>query len=327
MKLRYLPLAVIALAAVSCDRAKNLANKARSAVEGKIAENASLSGDETPDPELMKFVDKTDEGVIFRKDLAMPERFEVRATRIHEINGRFIQSSAIETQASVVKGTQTTVTKLERAGGHVRYSMEQSTFTEPVAEGADKDTKPVIRQLAPASPPRVFHQNGESWKGDPADGFRGAALAKQIAPVFDDLLVDNALAPRPLWFANRRFKPGDELVVTGTQLPMLVTGKAKGELKLTFESIGAVKGHPCGIFTFSGHYSRTNFPDFEGNLTTDDITIQSGKLWLSLLYPMILREESETVQTQKSGGSGGPAARGQGTVKVSVIREWKAVGS
>jgi hypothetical protein len=86
-----------------------------------------------------------------------------------------------------------------------------------------------------------------------------------------------------------------------------------------------VKGHPCGVFSVTGDFSRKQFPDFDGNFTDEDVTIQSGKIWLSLIYPIILKEELDTIQSFKSGGQGGLVGRGQGTVKVSVEREWKAL--
>lgn len=326
MKLRFITLTLLGFASFSCDKAKDLANKTKSAVEGQIAKKAGESGSALADPALQKLVDETPEGFVFRKDLPFPGKIEVRTTRRHELAVRVFEASAIETHAKVVKGTQTTVTKLERAGNQVRYTLEQSTFAEPVIEGADKSKQPVVKQLAPPSRPRVFGKSGTTWKADNTEGFRAAALSKQLGPVFDSLLVENALAPRALWFGKHRFKIGDTLAVSGESLPMLVTGNAKGSLDLTFQAVEAVKGHPCAVFAVKGEFGRKQFADFEGDFSDEEVTIQSGKLWVSLIYPIILREESDTIQSTKSGGGGGLAARSQGSVKVSVIREWKTTG-
>lgn len=327
MKLRFITLTLLGIASFSCDKAKELANKAKSAVESQIAKKAGESGSTQADPALQKLVDETPEGVVFRKDLPLPGKIAVRTTRRHELAVRIFEASAIESHTQVLKGTQTTVTKLERAGDQVRYTLEQSTFAEPVIEGADKSKPPVVKELSPPSKPRLFRQSAATWKADDTEGFRAVALAKQLAPVFDSLLVENTLAPRSLWFGKRRFKAGDTLAVSGKSLPMLVTGNAKGSLNLTFQSIDAVNGHPCGVFTVTGNFSRQQFADFEGNFSDEEVSIQSGKLWLSLIYPIILREEIDTIQSTKSGGGGGLAARSQGTIKVSVIREWKAGGT
>lgn len=326
MKLRLAPIAPIALlclASFSCDKVKNIATQARSAVEDKLAKSGSKSPDSTPDPELQKLVDQTPDGVIFRKDLPLPENFEVKITRVQEISGRFTQTSAIEKQASMVKGTQTLVTKLERSGELVGYTLEQSTFADPVVQGADESKKPVVKQLAPPSKVRTFKRTGGVWKSDDGNDFRTAALAQLLTPVFDQLLVENALAFRPLWFGKKRFKIGDQLTVTDQTLPMLTSGNPKGNLTLTLVAIEPVKGHPCGVFSVTGSYSRKRIPDFEGVLTDEDVTIESGKLWLSLLYPLILKEEVDTIQTTHSGGQGNASSTGQGSIKLSVVREWK----
>ncbi len=323
MNHRFLTLTLLCLVSFSCDKAKSLANRAKSAVEDRIAKQAGQSGDSKPDPELQKLVDQTPEGVIFRKDLPFPGHLEVKITWRNEISGRVFQSSAIGTQASVVNGTQTTVTKFERAGDQVRYTLEQSTFAEPVAKDADESRKPAVKELAPPSKPVVFKKSGSTWKSDDSEGFRAAALSKQMAPVFDQLLVEAAAAPRGLWFGKKRVKVGDQITVAGKTLPMLVTGNAKGSITLTLESFESVAGHPCGVFAVTGDYGRKQFPDFEGKLTDEDVAIQSGKLWLSLIHPLILREETDTIQTYRSGGQGDLATRIQGSFKISIVREWK----
>ncbi len=331
MKLRYFPIPFLCLALLSCDKAKDMADKAknvadqaRSAVETEIAKQGGKSGDSQPDPELQKLVDQTPEGFIFRKDLPFPGKLNVKTTRQQELSQRVVQSSAIENQASVVKGTRTTVTTLERDGDRVRYNLLESTFAEPVSE-TDGEKEPVVRSLAPASKPMVFQKTGTTWKADNKEGFRAVTLSKVLSPVFEDLLVENALAPHSLWFGKKRFKIGDQLTVPENSLPMLVTGNAKGSLTLKLESIEAVKGHPCGVFAVTGNYSRKQSPDFEGDLTDEDVSVQSGKLWLSLIHPIILKEELETSQSTRTGGQGNAATRGEGSNKVSVVREWKSL--
>ena len=314
MKLHYIPLALLCLAAVSCDKFKNLANQ------------ADPSADSKPDPALQKLVDQTPDGVIFRKDLPFPGKLNVKTTRIQEVSQRLVQSSAIENQASTVKGTRTTVTQIEREGDQVRYSLIESTFTDPAlpqAKDSKEPPKPVVKQLAPPSKPVVFHKVGSVWKANNSEGFRAVSLSQNLSPVFDELLVDYALAPRTLWFGKKRFKIGDQLTVSDKSLPMLVAGNAKGALTLTLKSFEAVKGHPCGLFEVTGNYERKQAPDFEGVLTDEEVAIRSGKLWLSLLYPLVIKEELDSIQSTRTGAQGNAATRGQGSVKVTVTREWK----
>jgi hypothetical protein len=77
------------------------------------------------------------------------------------------------------------------------------------------------------------------------------------------------------------------------------------------------------VFSVSGNFTRKQFPSFSGVVTNDDVTVESGKLWLSLLYPLVLREELQMIQSANSGGQGGLSTSGSGSAKVSVIREWK----
>jgi hypothetical protein len=104
---------------------------------------------------------------------------------------------------------------------------------------------------------------------------------------------------------------------------MIVTGNAKGQLKLTLESFDAVSGHPCGVFSVTGDFARRQFPHFDGSVSNEEVTVESGKLWLSLLHPLILREETDVILTSSSGGQGGLSSSGRSSAKVSVVREWK----
>ena len=323
MKLHHLPIPLLCLAVFSCEKAKNLANEARLKVESELAKHGGQSGEGKADAELQKLVDQTPEGVVFRKDLPFPAKLEVKTTRVQEVSQRIIKSSAIENQATTLKGTQTTVTRLERDGDQVRYTLVESTFALPVIENADDSKKPAATQAAPPSKPVVFRKTDSTWKADTSGGFRAVSLSQILSPVFEDLLVENALAPHSLWFGKKRFKIGDQLTVPEKSLPMLIAGNAKGTLKLTLKSIDAVNGHPCGMFEVTGDYNRKRVPDFEGVLTDEDVAIRSGKLWLSLIYPVVLKEELDTIQSTRTGGQGNAATRGQGSIKVSVAREWK----
>lgn len=323
MKLRYFPLSLLCLTVLSCDKVKNYANQARSAVESEIAKQAGQSGDNKGDPELQKLVDQTPEGTIFRKDLPFPAKLEVTATRSEDFSMRSSQKSELGTEVAVIKGTVTTVSKLERAGDKVTYTLVRSTFTEPLNKGTDDSKKPAVKELSPPSKPTSFMKSGSSWKLAVSSDFRTASLAQSIIPVFDQLLVEGTVSPRTLWFSKTRHQIGDEIIVAAKSLPMIITGDAKGNLKLKLEAFEPVSGHPCGVFSISGNFSRNRFPDFDGSLTNEDVAIDSGKIWLSLLHPLILREETEVVRTIREGGQGGLTTVVQSSAKISVTREWK----
>lgn len=315
------------LAVSSCDKAKELAEQATNAAKEQIAAKTGGNDNSKADLQLKKLVDQTTEGVIFRKDLPFPTQLEVRSIRSQKWSGRIFLESAIERKSEALQGTRISNSKLERAGNQVRHTIEETGFSTPSAEDPE-NTKQILsdpfKAIVSGSKSNTFLKQGDTWRADPAGGFRNIALARDLASSFDALLVENALAPRPLWFSDKkRFNPGDQLTVTGDSLPMLVAGGASGSLKLTLESFEPVDGHPCAVFSVTGDYSRKQFPDFEGVFTDEEVTIESGKLWLSLIHPIILREELETVQTIKSGPGGSQTTRGQGSIQLSVKRGWK----
>lgn len=324
MKLPLITLAALCIASPSCEKIKNLTEKAKSSVASEMAKKTGGTTESTSDPELQKLVDQTPEGAVFRKDLPFPNLVEVRITRREEVSGRFSEKSELGSQVNTLKGTITNVTKVARKGDRVSYTLLESSFTEPVIEGAGKkDKEPVVRQLEPPSTPFEFVKSGTTWKSAVPTDFRVASRAQTIGLFFDQLLVENTLAPRTLWFGKKRYKIGDELTVSQDFLPMLVTGNAKGQLKLVLESFDAVHGHPCGVFSVTGDFTRRQFPSFDGSVQNEEVTIESGKFWLSLLHPLILREETDVIQTSSSGGQGGLSSSGRVSAKVSEIREWK----
>lgn len=326
MSARLIPLLILAIASVSCDKVKNLTASARSALEQKIKPTSGATRATPADPALQKLVDQTADGAVFRKDLPFPSHIKVQTTVRHEMVGRLAQKSAFGKQAAVRNGTRTSVAQLELAKRQLQYTREKSTLSLPALapkDGKKTDPDARIEEVTPAIPTANFHKSDKVWQADASNDFRSTVLAKHLCPVIEQLLLENALAPRPLWFAKRRLKIGDQLVVAGSSLPMLLTGAAKGSFTLKLESFDQVEGHPCGVFAVTGDYSRKHFPDFDGNFIDEDITIQSGKFWLSLIYPLVLKQEAEIIQTQKSSGQGGILEHGQGSVKVSVTHAWK----
>ena len=341
MNARAIAILLGCLAAVSCEKVKSLAAKASAAVKEQVAaRGTSGKSSGKVDTDLQKLVDQTTAGVIFRKDLPFPTRLEVRTTRRSEVSGRVFQSSDIGKGSAPLEGIQQVTSKLELKDNEVCFTIEKSSFTLPVADNPGPETKeppkkepakkePVkegankpVEQVAPPVAPVTFRKSGKNWLAKDRSDFRTVALAQKLSPVFDQLLAESALAPRPLWFAKHRFKVGDQLVVTGDSLPMLLAGNAKGSCTLKLESFDAVEGHPCGVFSVTGNYHR-KIPDFGGNVTDEDVTIESGKIWFSLIYPVILKQELDTIQSTKGGSQGGLMSRSQGAAKVSITHVWK----
>jgi len=293
-------LPLLALSMVACDKAKNLIDQTKSTVKDQIVAKANENKSAKADDEFQKLVDQTPEGVIFRKDLPFPTHIEVKTIRRRELSVRLTQTSAIDKRNEVIKGNHTTISELERTDNQVRYTLKETAFQIPSTDPKKKEPQKVADPFShtpPSTSPVTFLKSGKAWKIGARADFHSAVLAAQVAPVLDELLIENALTSRPLWFAKHRIKIGHEFDVTGDALSMLLSGKAKGSLHLKFEAIDAVHGQPCGVFSVTGDYSRKDFPDFSGNLTDEEVSIESGKLWLSLLHPVILKEELDTIHT------------------------------
>lgn len=324
MKTRSLVFLLAMVGLSACDKIKDWRTAAAKLTASAVNKTLAAKGGGTggpATPALQALVDQTEAGVIFRKDLPFPTKLAVTTTESYELLGRSYQESEIGKRAEAVNGTQLTMFKLERDGGRLVYQPQKSLFTAAEDEAAKK--KPAQSTAGPALPPVVLRKVGKTWQADDRGDFRTAGLIKQLAPAFDQLLAENAVEPRPLWFAKHRFKIGDELEVTESLLPMLLSGRAEGSLQLKLESLQAVNGHPCGVWSVSGDIQRKQVPSFEGTFTDQDVTVQSGKLWLSLIYPVILKVEMDTIQSGKSGGQGNLQSRVQGKVRVTVTRDWQ----
>ena len=344
MNTRAIAILFLAVAAVSCEKVKSLAAKVSAAVKEQTAAKGGgttgTSGGQSnkADPDLRKLVDQTAEGVVFRKDLPFPTRLEVRTTRRDEMTGRVFQSSEIGKGSVPLKGTQRVVSKMDVKDNEVRVTIEKASVTLPAAENQNPEKKDPakgkpnepangkpdepVEQVAPPEAPVTFIKSGKGWLAKDRRDFHAASLAQKLSPVFDQLLAENAAVPRPLWFAKHRFKVGDPLEVTADSLPMLFAGNAKGSCTLKLESFEAVEGHPCGVLSITGNYHR-KIPDFGGNISDENVTIESGKIWCSLLYPVILKQEMNIIQSAKGGGMGGFMSRFQGSAKTSVTHAWK----
>lgn len=316
---------MLIVALSSCEKAVRLVDQTKLVISTKLVKNSGAV-DVASDPELQKLVDETPEGVIFRKDLPFPKSVEVKITSSRKITGRFTQKSELEKNVKVLNGVVfTKVIQLARHDNKISYTLVNSILTEPDKEKKGESYEPVVSQVEAPSAPYDFTKTGSSCKPAVASDFRAATRAMMIGPSFDVLLIENAIAPRALWFGKKRYKIGDQLSIQDDTLPMFVAGKANGHLKLSLESLSAVNGHPCGVWTVKGEYTRKNFPDFNGTRSDESVTIDSGKLWLSLLYPVILKEEMEIIHTVSSGEQGGLIANGQCSAGLSIVREWKGI--
>lgn len=327
--LSCLTLLLVCGSLISCDRVKEIALQASSAVTRGL-ENQAGRGGKSVDRSLQQLVDQNEQGYLFRKDLPFPTKVSMQIRVQRDMSGRFFHASELGRKVENVKGTDVTVSELFYAKGQLRYQLKESSYvTNPTEKLGGDDVlqaaKNPMRQIELSMEPLVFERVGGSWNPGGAGGFRSMVIARELAPVFDELLIENALSPRPLWFSSKkRINIGDELDVVDSAIPMLVAGKANGKLHLRFEAVEAVNGHPCGVFYVVGNYQRKGFPSFDGQMTDQEVTIESGRMWFSLIYPVILKQELQTLESLHMPNSGGLVEVFRGMVKTTITRDWVA---
>ena len=131
------------------------------------------------------------------------------------------------------------------------------------------------------------------------------------------------LVERRFWFGNR-LKIGDQVTLSGDQLQMVTGAKGSGTLVLRLEGIEKIDGHPCGLFSMSGDFDLRIATGGDDSLSAKT-SVTSGRIWLSLLYPLVLKQELQGIMSEKVGQAGGTGARTQGTAEISTEYDWKPI--
>jgi len=303
-------------------------------------------------PEWQSQLDRNADGVVFRKDLPFPANLTTRTTTEEVWDVRVFIKSGLGSGSPSLQGVRGSVEETTLHDNQLRYHLVSSDWTpkaSAAAAAAPKPNSPSAKADAkssakPASPPATpapaenfaadlagaslepfelaFQRKADGWvPARPPTDFRAAAAALQIAEMAGQLPVVYALAPRAMWFGKRRLKPGAVIPVPESQLAMLFDGKSlKGSLNLTFEDIEGVGGHPCGRFAVRGNVSRSGIVQAAGQDVSDELTIESGSLWLSAVQPVILRGDLNIIITRQAPGG----VRFQGTLQQRFVRTWTA---
>ncbi|MCW1924132.1 hypothetical protein OKA05_16310 [Luteolibacter arcticus] len=331
-------LPLLAMGLVSCDKAKKVVDAARDKIEGVKDPGLPKPPGGEVSSGLVAQVDTAAEGVRFRRDLPFPTDIEARVTQrvtFHKI--RRIATSALGTENMTLDGPFEIVSRFQRSGSQLGMTIEREGRVVDPKEAVEKAKgKATAESNAPESPPlagaRVEFQLGPNgWqlpaRKGPAD-FNLKVLEQNLLPKLPGLLVEHGLAPRKQWFSSsRRWIEGDKLVLEGDSLALLFDDAGSGKLTLTYEVSEALEGHPCGRFAVQGDVTLDGSADLDGSITSGELTIQSGKIWCSLLHPLVLREEYQTVSTLTTGQGNGPKRKLQGAIDNLCARQWTAKGS
>ena len=213
--------------------------------------------------------------------------------------------------------------------------VEKGKSSKSKLEQAKAEQEAAIAAAAPAATDELsaikeltgcqsrFVSDGNGWKAVHSDDFKLAVWSRNLERHLGTIGCSAGVLPRRDWLGKRRLKPGDSVPLTGEALGLLLDERASGSLVLTLEAFEVSGGHPCGVFSVTGNYRQAEVVGLDGEVFDEDISISSGKVWLSLVYPVVIREQLETIQTLSTGIRSGHSTMIQGSVAVAITRNWK----
>lgn len=323
----------------SCDRVKRFVEQAKEKIcdagnkAGAMTTSQATGDGKLVDPALQAEVDGAGGAYRFRKDLPFPPYISVRVTRRMEyLDGRLVQQSALGKQAVPLHAKLEECWRFDTSPGRVALTVEKAPhmMMEPVKDGtqAEPPPSPLDPGIAELEGKTVrFDKTEGRWKMEEPSGsrdFKCVAWGQSVERHLDDLLRAAGGMPGKMWFAPRaRLAPGGVVNLRGDEVVMIAGSHATGKLKLALESVGSANGHPCGVFQVSGEISRKNAPSLDGSSQDWECSISSGRVWLSLLYPVVLKEDVQMVLSAAMGRTDGTMVRTEGTVHLIMEREWK----
>lgn len=296
------------------------------------------------DPALAKGIAKNDEGYLLRTDIPYPPHLKVIVTDITKFKKvRTAKRVGDETVKAEISSRMEEVMEYQMAGGAVRFTKKQDlSQRQPTAAERVEKLKAIADaekngQKPPPDPDRVvgdlvgkivqFNHKGNTWEAVPTGEFKTMAWGKSLEDEVGEILVANGLLPKRRWFGNSRIPIGHKLKLSGSSLGIVFDNAAKGNLEMEFTGVGGVHGHPCAVFDVSGSIELKEEQDAEGRTRSGEETIESGKVWFSLLYPVVLRKEMDLIVSYDTREKGKLVAQFQGKAWTHTHADWKAVTS
>jgi len=294
------------------------------------------------DPELQKLVVKKDGGYLFRADTAFPPHLKVIGTditRFQEVN--MAKRVGDESQHVKLTARLENVMEYELAGKSVRFTqvkdenhrkpshnelMAKLKASEEAVKAGGKPPEDPDLIIGPLVGKVVqFSLVGKTWKANPTKEFKTMAWGKSLEPTVAEILVENGLVPKPRWFGSKPLPIGHKLKLSGSSLDLVFENAAKGSIDMEFKAVEGVHGHPCAVFDVSGSIVLEADTDDEGRTRTGEETIESGRVWVSLLYPVVMRADLQKVVSYETREKGKLVEQFQGKTEAYVHNDWKAV--
>lgn len=325
MKRSLCTLGLCVLVFSSCEKARKIAAETKS----RVAKNVDSLTGKAParpakvDPALQALVDVTPEGYLFRKDLPFPTKVSVKLKSTSKLKGRGFRSSMLEPDLGVLDGTVERTTEAMRRADEVEFKFGEETLIRTPKEG--EDPKPAAPELPAGKESLVrFARKNGVWTFVNTGRMDSAIRASKMQADVPMHLIDAGVAPHPLWFGKNRLKVGDELTLRDHELAVIFSGSARGTATLRLEKIEPHAGHPCGVFSIRGDLDMDHAGALASDLGRMQVTIESGQVWLSLLHPLVLKEDLHLVVTSSEMAGASLVGRFQGTIHGVIEREWQA---
>lgn len=296
------------------------------------------------DPALAKLVTKKGDALVFRRDLKFPPHFKVIATDVMKLKQvRFAGKSEFGEGSMILTVREDKVMEYEMAGRDVRFTMKENVSEKiPTAEERLAKLKLVEealkkKQARPETRDRIvdplvgkvvqFNYDGKVWKSQSTREFKTMAWAKDEEERVTETLVRNGLLPRPRWFGMDPMKPGEVTKLSGESLNLIMDGIGEGDVELVLKGMEGVHGHPCAVFEVTGSYVADETENALGQTVASEATIEKGRVWCSLLFPIVLRSDMDLIISSETREGGKMVNRMQGPVNHHLHFEWKAVAT
>lgn len=319
----FLIIATALLVLGGCEKAGSIFGSGTRVEAGKVL----IPGGKV-DESMDALVLRDGEAVMFRHDLPFPKQLEIRMRVLVDYDGvQKVVTSAlgaestrvdrkIETDMRYLKGPGSFDIQFEKTGTSLLEGEELGEVAAELLRGKELEGQSIRFVLSEHG----WRRNREAGPVD----FKLAVWADGLRDQVPQVLVESGAHPRVNWFSSSRaWRKDDRLVLAGSSLKILDPFDVSGRVVLKFEGLEAIGGHPCGVFSLNGSLDVRDQLQVDGSTRRADISITSGKIWASLLYPVLLREEYETIQTVEEGTfRGGAVSKWQGGMTLTKARNW-----
>lgn len=326
-----LAMAAMGFGLLGCDRLKTLVPAEKNSVASEF--------DAPAIPALAALVQRGDAGILLRKDLPLPARFKVNWERWDEMTD--VRRIAYGTEAgrpseaareAIPERKFFSKASLQRVTpDHYTLTVPGIAAPEPVKKGEVAAPLPVMiagEHLA-ASSVTLLRSQGLWSVAKPAGplDFKALNWGDNLSPNFNALLRRSNLTTSPRWLGEP-LVAAKQITLSGGDTAILLGCTSTGELVLRYVGEKTLRGHPCAAFSITGRYQTEPTLHWHGQYESEEMNIESGEVYLSLLYPIVIGLDINGILSLSTwaaaGGKGKPSSTLQGRThrKLMAIPEF-----